>query len=160
MTRAVSVTPSVVVHLAAAVPGGSVPDDEITAAATRRIDAAVAAACRKWNSRVLYMSGANLYNRRDPNWKIPESVVEGAGPYLAAKLDGERLFRHACEAAVFRLSSPIGIGIRADLVFMRFLQAARAHEALQVWGSGSREQDCWSDHIRRRGDGRDLGIGN
>jgi nucleoside-diphosphate-sugar epimerase len=141
LTRTVAAAPDLVVHLAAVVPGGGVADDETSAAATRRMDAAVAAAHRDWGSRLLYMSSASLYDRRDPAWKTADSPVEGTSPYRAAKLAGEQLLSETCGATVFRLSSPIGPGMRPDLVFMRFLAAARAGQALQIWGSGLREQD-------------------
>jgi nucleoside-diphosphate-sugar epimerase len=141
LTRAVTMVPDLVVHLAAIVPGLGVADDETSSWATRRMDTAVAAACRDWGSRLFYASSAGLYNRRDPGWKTPDSPVGARSPYFAAKLAGEQLLTEACGAAVFRVSSPVGPGLRPDVVFMRFLTAARAGQALPIWGSGMREQD-------------------
>src|SRR2546423_12997627 len=62
-------------------------------------------------------------------------------PYFATKLEGERRFLRSCDAVIARLSAPIGPGLQPALVVSRFMAAARAGNAIQLWGSGTCEQD-------------------
>ncbi len=132
-----------VVHLAAAVPhAAEYPDTDASAALTEAMDYAVLAAARARGVPVVYASGCALYDRNDPAWKTEEARVVAVSPYFRAKLRGENLFLNALPGTiVMRVSAPFGAGLRRGLVLARFAEAARAGQTIQVWGTGSREQD-------------------
>lgn len=136
----VATRPRAILHLAAAVPHASeYPDDERTAARTRRMDEAVARAAEKWSIRVHYASTAAVYDRRDPQTKTEEAPVGPHTAYVGAKLDGEKLFAGA--GVAFRLAAPYGPGLRRTLVLGRFLEVAWRSGVIEIWGRGTREQD-------------------
>jgi nucleoside-diphosphate-sugar epimerase len=134
--------PSVIVHLAAAVPGDQrSPDIAATADITRAIDRHVHKAASAWGCRVIYSSGCSLYERSKPAFKLPSSpLAAGLSPYLEAKKQGEQLFQ-ALDSTIFRLSGPVGPGIKRGVVMSRFVERCRADEPIEIWGSGLREQD-------------------
>jgi nucleoside-diphosphate-sugar epimerase len=134
--------PEVIVHMAAAVPHDArYPDSPDSAALTRAIDRHVACACEAWGSRVIYMSSCSVYARRDTIPNSPRSpLADNLTHYAAAKVDGERLFRER-DAAIFRLSAPVGANMRPGLVFSRFASACRTGHPIELWGTGTREQD-------------------
>jgi UDP-glucose 4-epimerase len=141
LARDVQRRPDVIIHLAAAVPHALRPDDELSAAATRRMDLAVEQAARQWEAPVVYASGCSLYDRSDPCFKSETAPVSAETPYLRAKLDGERRFSQISGACVMRVSSMVGPGLRQAVVLARFIEEARAARTLEVWGNGLREQD-------------------
>lgn len=134
--------PEVIVHMAAAVPHDvRYPDSPDSAALTRAIDRHVACAQDAWGSRIIYMSSCSVYARRDTTLNSPCSpLADNLTHYAAAKVDGERLFRER-DAAIFRLSAPVGANMRPGLVFSRFANACRTGGRIELWGSGTREQD-------------------
>lgn len=134
--------PSTVIHLAAAVPKPpKISDDESSAARTRRMDRKILEAVREWRCAVIYVSGCSLYERRDEPLDEGAAVVAQDSPYLAAKLGGEREFLAYENATVLRVSAPLGEGLPAAAVAMRFVLAARSGGEIPVWGSGAREQN-------------------
>lgn len=141
--EAVTNTPSLVIHLAALVPhSAEQPDSPLTGHQTEHIDNQVFAAALAWGCPVIYASTCGLYDRLDKGWKDEgTSQIRPTGPYFKAKLRGEELFLRIPGSTVLRLSAPIGPGMRAGLVLSRFVCAAREEGKLEVWGSGSREQD-------------------
>ncbi len=133
--------PRTILHLAAAVPSARYPDAPETAALTRAIDRHVLEAATAWGAQVVYASGCSLYDRADPGFKTPASpLATGLSPYLQAKHDGERAFGEI-GATVIRLSGPVGPGLPRGVVMKRFVDLARADAVLEIWGTGSREQD-------------------
>jgi nucleoside-diphosphate-sugar epimerase len=137
-------TVSCVIHLAAAVPHSTLyPDTEDSANLTRQIDRNVLSAVTKWDCPVVYMSTCGLYDRSSPVTKQENDIkqIKIESPYFSAKYDGEALFSIDSHAVIFRLAAPIGIGLKAGLVISRFIELARNNQALQVWGSGTREQN-------------------
>lgn len=141
LLAAVAEPPEVVIHLAAAVPHWSrYPDNAVSAAATRAIDAAVLAAARQWGAALIYASTCGLYDPRNAEWKSESAPVAARTPYFGAKLDGEAAALQA-DAVVLRLAAPYGRGMSPDLVLARFVRTAAAGGSLEVWGSGGREQD-------------------
>lgn len=139
----VSTPPSVVAHLAALVPHSAEHSDSPHAGHhTEQIDDQVFAAALAWGCPVVYASSCGLYDRLDSGWKNEDtSPVRATGPYFAAKLRGEKLFLRIPRSTVLRISAPVGPGMRAGLVLSRFVCAARTTSKLDVWGSGTREQD-------------------
>ncbi|MBL8344039.1 MAG: NAD(P)-dependent oxidoreductase [Rubrivivax sp.] len=136
--------PSVIIHLAAAVPHSPrYPDTEASAALTRRVDACVHAAAEEWRCHVVYASSCGLYDRLSPRTKSESSddLIRIASPYFAAKRDGERLFAGLQGCTVLRLPAPVGPGVPPGLVVARFVAQALAGEKLAIWGSGKREQN-------------------
>lgn len=135
--------PSVIVHLAAAVPHNErYPDTEASADLTRLIDRSVLEAASAWQCPVVYMSTCGLYARTSPVWKVEDdtSSLSIDTPYFAAKYEGENLFA-GVSATILRLAAPVGPGIQPGLVLSRFIRAARLGLSIEVWGSGNREQD-------------------
>jgi nucleoside-diphosphate-sugar epimerase len=141
LTRDVQRRPDVIVHLAAAVPHALRPDDDQSAAATRRMDLVVEQAALHWKAPVVYASGCSLYDRLDPCFKSETAPVSAETPYLRAKLDGERRFSQISGGCVMRVSSMVGPGLRRAVVLARFIEEARVARTLEVWGNGLREQD-------------------
>jgi len=134
---------SAVVHLAAAVPmSAAYPDTEQMADMTRRMDAAILLAAQVWGCRVLYASTCGLYDRKVSRVKSEDAGVLHPGtPYLAAKLDGEKMFQASGDAVVMRLAAVIGAGQRKSSIVSRFIETARADGTITLWGSGRRQQN-------------------
>jgi nucleoside-diphosphate-sugar epimerase len=134
---------SAVVHLAAAVPmSAAYPDTEQMADLTRRMDAAIFLAAQAWGCRVLYASTCGLYDRKFHRIKSEETgALDPGTPYLAAKLDGEKMFQANGDAVVMRLAALIGAGQRKSSIVSRFIETARADGAITLWGSGRRQQN-------------------
>lgn len=143
LTRRVAERPDAIVHLAAAVPHSKdYPDSPDSAALTRRMDANVLKAARAWNCLLVYASSCGLYCRDEPDTKTEASPIKDWGsPYFAAKAAGEAACADYNNAAVLRISGPIGPGLRAGVVMARFIATARDNKPITLWGSGSREQD-------------------
>jgi UDP-glucose 4-epimerase len=137
--------PSAVVHLAALVPQPpAIPDDDSSAARTRNIDQRVLEAVRQWGCHVIYASGCSLYEKggtAPKQEREADAAVAQASPYLAAKQQGERDFLALSNATVLRISAPIGEGLSRATVLGRFMEAAQAGREIEVWGSGTREQN-------------------
>lgn len=136
--------PSVVIHLAAALPFGlNRRDDQQTADKTRRMDENVARAASVWGSRVLYASTCLLYSRRNTVVNTESSPVTAlpSSPYSQAKLEGEKVLGSLPNSLIFRLSAPVGPKISPTLVLSKFIHSALKDESLEVWGTGLREQD-------------------
>jgi len=135
--------PDAVIHAASCVPHAAVRDTEDRAEMTRRLDANVFRAVEYWNVPSLYISTCTLYERRGDAAcdEVSPLREEFESPYLRAKLDGEKLFGQRRDVAIFRLSAPLGPGMRTGTVVPAFVEAARNQGMLTVWGDGSREQD-------------------
>ncbi|MBI2383228.1 MAG: NAD(P)-dependent oxidoreductase [Gammaproteobacteria bacterium] len=151
LTVALRARPDVIVHLAAAVPHGTLhPDTQEAALAIRRMDAAVCAAARAWDCPVYYASSCGLYRRDDAIPKHESApLAQSLSPYFAAKAAGEAAMLALDRASAFRLSSPIGRGLRKSTVMAHFVARAREGGDITLYGSGNREQDFV--------DARDLG---
>ena len=137
-------TPSGIVHLAAAVPHSPhYADTEESAALTRSMDEHVFVAAESWGCPVVYASTCGLYDRRSRAMKTEDDELPSvpASPYFAAKLAGERLFSRLSRCSVLRIAAPIGPGVPAGLVATRFISSALAGNTLNIWGTGSREQN-------------------
>lgn len=143
LTKLVAGRPDAIVHLAAAVPHSKeYPDTPDSAALTRKMDAAVVGAARQWNCQLVYASSCGLYCRDEPSAKSEDAPIKDWGsPYFAAKAAGEAACAELGQAAVLRISGPIGPGLRANVVMARFISAAREDKSITLWGSGRREQD-------------------
>ena len=137
-----SVSPSAIVHCAASVPlPPRRPDDEGNAASTRAMDASVADACAQLGCRLIYLSSCILYDPLDPTTKDEHSPVTATTPYAGAKLSGEAGARAVPGSVVMRIPSPVGGRTERQTVLDLFVERAARAEPLEVWGSGSREQD-------------------
>lgn len=143
LTRRVAERPDAIVHLAAAVPHSKdYPDSPDNAALTRRMDVNVLNAAKAWKCLLVYASSCGLYCRDEPDTKTETSPIKDWGsPYFAAKAAGEAACAEYHNAAVLRISGPIGPGLRAGVVMARFIATARDNKPITLWGSGSREQD-------------------
>ncbi len=135
---------SAIVHLAAAVPhSANYPDTELSADLTRRIDMNVYSFQERLDIPALYMSTCGLYDRSLDVVKYEDdaSVIKIESPYFSAKLAGESLFKGNQRSTILRLSAPVGPGLKPSVVLSRFIMSARANVPIQIWGSGSREQN-------------------
>lgn len=143
LAAAIGDRPDAIVHLAAAVPHSKdYPDSAESAALTRRMDAAVLAAARRWDCPLVYASSCGLYCRDEPSAKAEDAPIKDWGsPYFAAKAAGEEACAEHDKAIVLRISGPIGPGLRANVVMARFVATAREDKSITLWGSGRREQD-------------------
>lgn len=143
LTRRVAERPDAIVHLAAAVPHSKdYPDTPDSAAQTRQMDRNVLDAARAWKCLLVYASSCGLYCRDEPETKTEAAPIKDWGsPYFAAKAAGEAACAEYDNAAVLRISGPIGPGLRASVVMARFIAAAREDKPITLWGSGKREQD-------------------
>ena len=142
LVEAIGTTPDAVLHLAATVPGADeAPDTEETAEQTRRIDRNVCDAMRHWDAYAIYTGGCSFYAGTGTEPKTETAPIQAYSPYLKAKIDGERLFLGLNRSASARVSSPFGPGQPLHAVAGRFVSRAAAGQPLEVWGSGSREQD-------------------
>ena len=143
LTHRVAERPDAIVHLAAAVPHSrDYPDNPDSAALTRQMDANVLNAAKSWNCLLVYASSCGLYCRDEPDAKTETAPIKDWGsPYFAAKAAGEAACADYDNAAVLRISGPIGPGLRANVVMARFIATARDNKPITLWGSGSREQD-------------------
>ncbi len=143
LTRRVAERPDAIVHLAAAVPHSKdYPDNPDSAALTRKMDRNVLDAAKAWNCLLVYASSCGLYCRDEPETKTETAPIKDWGsPYFAAKAAGEAACAEYDNAAVLRISGPIGPGLRANVVMARFIASARDNKPITLWGSGSREQD-------------------
>jgi UDP-glucose 4-epimerase len=133
-----------IVHLAAAVPHSTdYPDNEISAEKTRCMDNNISSLQKLTNAQVIYMSTCGLYDRSLGVVKHEDdaSAIRIESPYFSAKLKGERLFKDSQLATILRLSAPVGPGLKPSVVLCRFIMAARSGKPIQIWGSGSREQN-------------------
>ena len=133
-----------IVHLAAAVPHSTdYPDNEMSAGITRSMDNNILSLQKLTNARVIYMSTCGLYDRSLGVVKHEDdaSVIRIESPYFSAKLNGERLFKDSQLGTILRLSAPVGPGLKPSVVLGRFIMAARLGAPIQIWGSGSREQN-------------------
>jgi UDP-glucose 4-epimerase len=134
--------PEAIVHCAAHVPGPpDRPDDQRSADATRKIDAAVFASSSRLSCRIVYVSSCILYDPLDPVAKTEASYVRAVTPYAEAKLAGEIEAATFDGAVVMRIPSPVGTRMRRATVLPRFVAQASRGETLEIWGSGTREQD-------------------
>jgi UDP-glucose 4-epimerase len=143
ITRRVADRPDAIVHLAAAVPHSKeYPDTPDSAELTRKMDGNVLNAAKAWNCLLVYASGCSLYHREEPDTKREDAPIKDWGsPYFAAKAAGEAACADYGNGAVLRISSPIGLGLRPNVVMARFISAARDGKPISLWGSGKREQD-------------------
>ncbi len=133
-----------IVHLAAAVPHSiSYPDNDISADMTRRIDQNIHAFQKQSGASLIYMSTCGLYNRLTSNTKYEDDhdSISVSSPYFSAKADGESLFLSQGTSTILRLAAPVGVGLKPQLVLSRFISTARENGVINIWGSGSREQD-------------------
>ena len=131
-----------VVHCAAALPPA--PDDEIAAVNTAATRQLVALARECGAGQVLFLSSMSLLRRP---LELPVTEAHPVAPdtaYARSKLDGETAVLDAgggLTGTVFRITSPVGPGLRRDTIFSRFVRAAAAGEPLTLNGRGDRRQD-------------------
>lgn len=136
--------PDFVVHLAAPVPSGEGRSDSIPAyEVTRLIDQNILDACKKWACPVIYTSGCSLYLNKGNKTlnETDELNKELLSPYLQAKAAGDTDFRAYEQGTVLRISCPIGPGISGLSVVGRFLDQLKKNGVINIYGSGTREQD-------------------
>lgn len=138
--------PSVIVHLAAIVPKPPmILDDFVNAKLTREIDSHILSRLKLWNCHAIYASGCSLYGKSSDLEMKEEQAASFYGhqtsPYLTAKEQGERDFLATERSTVLRISAPLGTGISSATVVGRFIETAKAGRTIELWGSGTREQN-------------------
>lgn len=141
------IEPTVLVHLAAAVPKPPmIPDTRSLAEKTLELDREAYAVGERFGCHMIYVSGCSLYS--------PQALQQGAredsqlrslsaiqSPYLGAKLLGEKLFSSTNRATIFRLSTPIGDRLSKSSALGEFINNARSNRPIRYFGSGLREQN-------------------
>ncbi|MEQ8612609.1 MAG: NAD(P)-dependent oxidoreductase [Gammaproteobacteria bacterium] len=137
--------PSAIIHLAAAVPKPpEIPDDDSNAVITRKLDRLILKAAEQWDCHIVYASGCSLYKKNKAGTKIEEdtyNIVPQESPYLTSKQKGEADFLKFGKVTVLRISAPIGEGLSKFTALGRFIKLAREDGCLEIWGSGTREQN-------------------
>ena len=93
------------------------------------------------------------------------SALRTDTPYRMAKWETEQRLLSDFRSVIFRLSAPYGPGMFASTVLPRFIETARSGGTIEVWGSGSREQnfvytDDVADIIVRAAQGETVGLYN
>ena len=141
------IEPTVLVHLAAAVPKPPIiPDTENLARKTLGLDREAYEVCERFSCHVIYASGCSLYSpqalkqgaREDSQLR---SLSELQSPYLAAKLQGEQLIRSTGRATIFRLSTPVGDRLSKSSALGALIDNAKSNRPIRYFGSGLREQN-------------------
>ncbi len=136
--------PDCVIHLAAMVPNNDDISDNIkTENINEIIDNNIYEICKIWDCHVIYASGCSLYEENgshfvyeeDPFYKKPQSF------YLNAKKAGDVKFSRLSKSCILRISFPVGIGLSFSTVIGKFLMQLENDNAINVYGTGSREQD-------------------
>ena len=135
-----------IVHLAAEVPGGfRGQDSAYLAKRTRELDQSVAGVASEFQMNVLYASTCAIYpsttSRRDYLERDAPMNLASRSPYVRAKADGEKLLSKCVATAVLRIAGAVGQGIPESTVLGTFLKQAQSGIPIQVWGSGTREQN-------------------
>ena len=133
-----------IVHLAAAVPHSTYyPDNTESANKTRAMDRNVCNLREKISVPLIYMSTCGLYDRTIRKIKTEDdtSLIKVESDYFSAKLDGEKLFSNQKDVAILRLSAPVGLGLKSSVVLHKFISSAVSDSVINIWGSGSREQN-------------------
>ena len=132
-----------VVHLAAALTHDArYHDADASGRLTRRFDDAVIDSANRQGARVVYASTCSLYDPVGSNEKTEDDgALRSDTPYRLAKRETERRLLSEGRAVIFRLSAPVGPGMFASTVLPCFIQTARSGGTIEVWGSGSREQN-------------------
>lgn len=131
-----------VVHCAAALPPA--PDDEIAAVNTAATRGLVALARECGVKQALFLSSMSLLR---PPLERPVTEAHPVAPdtaYARSKHDGEGAVLDAgngLTGTVFRITSPVGPGLRRDTIFSRFVRAAAQGAPLTLNGRGTRRQD-------------------
>ncbi|MHB8693423.1 MAG: NAD-dependent epimerase/dehydratase family protein [Solirubrobacteraceae bacterium] len=137
--------PTVVVHLAAAIPDGALSDRncfELCVAGSL----AVVEACRSGGVPLVHASSTAVYGqmtgsvRREDAFPAPDSLY-GAGKLVGDVLVAELTRSAGVPACALRISAPYGPGNARSSVVNRFLLAALRAEDIPLHGIGSREQD-------------------
>lgn len=131
-----------VVHCAAAMPPA--PDDEILEVNTAATRGLVALARECGIGQVLFLSSMSLLR---PPLERPVTEAHPAAPdtaYARSKHNSEGAVLDAgpgLTGTVFRITSPVGPGLRRDTIFSRFVRAAAQGAPLTLNGRGTRRQD-------------------
>lgn len=130
------------IHCAAEVPWqGPDWDTEARASMTRRIDQNVMLFAQREQCQLMYLSGCSLYDNRTTVEKDERAPLRGTTPYLRSKMIGEKLALEVPGSLVFRISNPVGDRVPDTTVMGSWIQSAAGGQTLNVWGTGSREQD-------------------
>lgn len=134
-------------HLAAAIPGVPAgPSDGDAAALNRKIDETVFRLASERKIPLVYASSTSVYGK-NPAGKLlrEEDPTAPSSRYAEAKVWAESRGRALLDAgaarfASLRISSPYGPGQPDGKVLSIFIRRAIHGQALQYFGSGSREQ--------------------
>lgn len=130
-----------IVHCAAVIPN-AVRGDEAAAAANRRIDDNIIDYCVRHGSRLIYISGASVYDNEDQNLLTEASALKLDSRYKEEKRNSEIRIEKECGSyCILRVSSPYGARQKNASVFKIFIDAVCKESRICYFGSGSRTQD-------------------
>lgn len=141
------IEPSVLIHLAAAVPSPpEKPDTQSLADVTLMLDREALTISDWFGCPVVYPSGCSLYSEHSRRLGATEEsplqdISDMSSPYLSAKLIGESLFLSTGRATVFRISTPIGLGLSDRSALGILIANAREEKRVRYFGRGTREQN-------------------
>jgi nucleoside-diphosphate-sugar epimerase len=133
-----------IIHLAAAVPHSKeFPDNMESALKTQTIDDNILNLQKITKVPMIYFSSCGLYSKAVDYFHVeenPQTLIPQT-PYFAAKLRAETKIQEIPNAVIFRLSAPVSLEMKNDLVLARMLHNARTIGKISVYGNGTREQD-------------------
>jgi nucleoside-diphosphate-sugar epimerase len=133
-----------IVHLAAAVPHSrEFPDNLESALITETIDSNITNLQKLRKVPLVYFSSCGLYSKSVDSFHAEESpeTLIAKTPYFAAKLKTEISIQEIPNAVIFRLSAPVSLDIKSELVLAKMIHSARTNGKISVYGNGTREQD-------------------
>lgn len=141
------IEPSALIHLAAAVPSPpKKPDTQSLAGVTLMLDREALTISNWFGCPVVYASGCSLYSKLSRRLGATEEsplqdISDMRSPYLSAKLMGESLFLATGRATIFRISTPIGLGLSDRSALGILIANAREEKRVRYFGLGTREQN-------------------
>lgn len=92
------------------------------------------------SAKIIYISSASVYDA-DIDIISENSPVNPQSQYAVSKLWAEKLVLKSKNAAVFRLSSLYGIGMKENTIIPNYTNQAITNNAIKVWGNGMRMQN-------------------
>lgn len=135
-----------IVHCAAVIPFSLYGQDaEDAGMRNKKIDTTIASLCCDM-VKLVYCSGTSVYKFPFVGRVNELTSVEGAGPYLRAKVASEILYLQKKDSIILRICAPYGPRQKNRTVLRIFIENALEGRSLLYHGSGGRQQDF--THVR------------
>ena len=141
ITKLSSFSPKIIVHCAAQIPTDLIGNEEC-AHANRKIDNNIFIVAAKFQSKVIFISSAAIYENSASPWSESISVSPSTN-YAKEKLISELSFsKLPVLSTSLRITSPYGGIQKPDRnVLYKFIHAAISDQSLSIYGTGARCQN-------------------